>query len=77
MKWIDINEQMPERDTPVLIASYEYCSWMICVAEWRYGNVKYPVSWRCIGCEGYEWDNDFTKIDYWQPLPEPPQRKQE
>jgi len=72
MKWISVNEQLPEIDLPVLIAYKDWHSMNICVAmrcESGYWDVQ--------GVGGYEIENDFqeTDITHWMPLPALPDVK--
>jgi len=69
MKWISINERLPEIDLPVLIAYKDWDRINICVA--RRGESDY---WNVQGVGGYEIENDFQKTDitHWMPLPQFP-----
>lgn len=76
MEWIKCSDQMPTRQTPVLISSHKRSepeTRIICTAEWW--TIYGEVCWVCVGADGYECENDFDSdgITHWMPLPEPPE----
>ena len=76
MKWIKCSDQIPEKDTPVLIFAGLYYGpeeeRMICTAE--YDGHGY---WSCVGASGAECEDefDYKKVTHWMPLPSPPQEQ--
>jgi hypothetical protein len=86
MKWISVEDRLPEIGTPVLCYDehiYRHpieCNFDVCIYYGEYTHLAYDEKERkSVLQEGYRWplfdrvDNRITRnYSHWMPLPEPP-----
>lgn len=75
MNWIEINERLPEANTPVLVYVYSFGD--IGIARLSYtGTWHEVINWAVVSGDWghYDHDNEITdKITHWMPLPDKPE----
>lgn len=65
--WINLDEQMPPTDTPVLVRA---CDGTVVVAALEYKRAEAPrkdwVWWNAVGFSGYEWEWAWDDRGRWR-----------